>query len=245
MARSVVTPERFAKGRTFDEYVKYTGSAGEPRPRGLRRLFSRRRLLQRPAQGQQRGLSRALREDPAQRRPGGRHQVAGRPARRPREHPGDLGGLVVGLPARRAGARPARRGGRAPAPHLQPRRQEDPGHAHPRSGGRSRRQPRPHARVPEQEERRGVGVGAGGGLLHQGLHGAPPLLRVPRHLQQGRHPRARRAQRAPGRARTRRKSAPCASSWRSQASPFFDVWASAAVAEILSALHEKLLVGDK
>src|SRR5262245_23744786 len=26
MARSVVTPERFAKGRTFDEYVKYAGS---------------------------------------------------------------------------------------------------------------------------------------------------------------------------------------------------------------------------
>jgi Thioredoxin len=30
-----------------------------------------------------------------------------------------------------------------------------------------------------------------------------------------------------------------------QASPFFDVWASAAAAEILSALHEKLVVGDK
>ena len=30
-----------------------------------------------------------------------------------------------------------------------------------------------------------------------------------------------------------------------QASPFFDVWASAAAAEILSALHEKLLVGDR
>jgi hypothetical protein len=30
-----------------------------------------------------------------------------------------------------------------------------------------------------------------------------------------------------------------------QASPFFDVWASAAIAEILSALHEKLVVGDK
>jgi hypothetical protein len=29
-----------------------------------------------------------------------------------------------------------------------------------------------------------------------------------------------------------------------QRSPFFDVWASAAVAEILSALHEKLLLGD-
>jgi hypothetical protein len=27
MARSVVTPERFAKGRTFEEYVTYTGSA--------------------------------------------------------------------------------------------------------------------------------------------------------------------------------------------------------------------------
>jgi Thioredoxin len=30
-----------------------------------------------------------------------------------------------------------------------------------------------------------------------------------------------------------------------QAGPFFDLWASAAVGEILSALHEKLLVGDK
>jgi thiol-disulfide isomerase/thioredoxin len=28
MARSVVTPERFARGRTFDEYVKYVGTAG-------------------------------------------------------------------------------------------------------------------------------------------------------------------------------------------------------------------------
>jgi hypothetical protein len=27
MAKSVVTPERFARGRTFDEYVKYAGSA--------------------------------------------------------------------------------------------------------------------------------------------------------------------------------------------------------------------------
>ena len=26
MAKSVVTPERFAKGRTFDEYVTYAGS---------------------------------------------------------------------------------------------------------------------------------------------------------------------------------------------------------------------------
>ena len=26
MAKSVVTPERFAKGMTFDEYVKYAGS---------------------------------------------------------------------------------------------------------------------------------------------------------------------------------------------------------------------------
>src|SRR5882672_9532907 len=27
MARSVITPERFASGRTFDDYVKYAGSA--------------------------------------------------------------------------------------------------------------------------------------------------------------------------------------------------------------------------
>ena len=30
-----------------------------------------------------------------------------------------------------------------------------------------------------------------------------------------------------------------------QASPFFDLWASAAVAEIISALHERLVVGEK
>ena len=30
-----------------------------------------------------------------------------------------------------------------------------------------------------------------------------------------------------------------------QASPFFDVWASAAATEILSALHERLVVGGK
>ena len=30
-----------------------------------------------------------------------------------------------------------------------------------------------------------------------------------------------------------------------QASPFFDLWASAAIAEILSALHERLVAGDK
>jgi hypothetical protein len=30
-----------------------------------------------------------------------------------------------------------------------------------------------------------------------------------------------------------------------QASPFFDVWASAMVDEILSALHERLLVGPR
>ena len=29
-----------------------------------------------------------------------------------------------------------------------------------------------------------------------------------------------------------------------QASPFFDLWASAGIDEILSALHEKLVVGD-
>jgi hypothetical protein len=30
-----------------------------------------------------------------------------------------------------------------------------------------------------------------------------------------------------------------------QTSPFFDLWASAGVDEILSALHEKLVVGDR
>jgi hypothetical protein len=30
-----------------------------------------------------------------------------------------------------------------------------------------------------------------------------------------------------------------------QGSPFFDVWASAAIGEILSALHERLVAGEK
>jgi hypothetical protein len=30
-----------------------------------------------------------------------------------------------------------------------------------------------------------------------------------------------------------------------QGSPFFDLWASAGIDEILSALYEKLVVGDK
>ena len=30
-----------------------------------------------------------------------------------------------------------------------------------------------------------------------------------------------------------------------QGSPFFDLWASAAIGEILSALHERLVAGEK
>ena len=57
-------------------------------------------------------------------------------------------------------------------------------------------------------------------------------------LIRGSHQTAR-----PGEAETQTKERAAREFQALQASPFFDVWASAAVDEILSALHEKLVVG--
>src|SRR5262249_30753455 len=101
------------------------------------------------------------------------------PPRRPAPLPVISGGSGSRRPA---GPPPSRRGRRARDAHLQPRRRQDPRPAPPRSRRRPRRQPRPDARVHEREERRVVGLPAGGRLLHPRLRGAPPLRRVPGHL---------------------------------------------------------------
>ena len=52
MAKSAVTAERFAKGMTFDQYVKYTGSSENLAREAFGELFPRRRVHQRAPQGQ-------------------------------------------------------------------------------------------------------------------------------------------------------------------------------------------------
>ena len=52
MAKSAVTAERFAKGMTFDQYVKYAGSPENLAREAFGELFPRRRLHRRAPQGQ-------------------------------------------------------------------------------------------------------------------------------------------------------------------------------------------------
>ena len=67
-------------------------------------------------------------------------------------------------------------------------------------------------RVSEREERRRVGVAAGGRVLHQGLPGAAPLHRVPGYLPQGPDPRITSKRPGPARRRRRPRTAISASS---------------------------------
>ena len=114
--------ERFAQGMTFDEYVKFIGS-----PENLARegFDIRRFSLVRPRMDWSALPPRALRRGAAQRRADRRHPVAGRAAGRARQDRGDLRGLVVGLPARRAVPGAPGRGGRPRAAHLRAGRRHD------------------------------------------------------------------------------------------------------------------------
>src|SRR5437867_3870587 len=127
MTRSVVTPERFATGMTFDDYVKWTGNAENLAREGFGSYFADGGSIG----AARRDNSAVFRARPAQRPAGRRHQVAGRAAERTREDPGDLGGLVVRLPARRPDAGAAGGGRRAGDADLQSRRPEDSRHAAP------------------------------------------------------------------------------------------------------------------
>ena len=67
MAKSAVTAERFAKGMTFDEYVKYAGSPENLAREAFGGYFPDGGSIAAPAQGQQRGVPRALRRGAPQR----------------------------------------------------------------------------------------------------------------------------------------------------------------------------------
>src|SRR6266508_6595400 len=183
-----MTPERFAKGMTFDDYVKFTGS---PANLGREGFDIRRFSLVRPRVDWS-GFLRERHAKATDRRADGRHQVAGRAAGRPRENPGPLGGLVVRLPARRAVPGTPRGGRRPRAAHLRPRRRHDAAQGTARS--RLARQRRSRVALREREERSEVGVDPRRRVLHEGLRRALPLRRVSGRLSQ--RPRDRSLARA-------------------------------------------------
>ena len=204
MAQSVVTAERFAKGMTFEQYVAYAGSKENLAREAFGSYYPDGGAIGAPRKDN----SAVLRDRYARLRLAD-YQVAA--IKWLAAQPGGPANILMisedwSSDCRRdapAMARLAEAGG------LQLRifnrdGAEDAGPAAARSGRLPGRQPRPDARVPERQGRRGVGVGAGGGDLHQGLPRAAPLPRVPRDLSQGRGagPSAGRARRA--RARSRR-----------------------------------------
>ena len=183
---SVVTPERFASGRTFDQYLAFIGT-----PDNLAREGS--------ASGPRRDQTAAMRgwyeANPPHRCAGGGHPLARRSARRPRQDSGDLGGVVVGLPARRADAGARGRGGGDGAAHLHARRPALQRERAAEPGRGARQQCRSHGGVPERQERADLAVDPRRRLLHEGSRVPLPLHRVPGDLSQGPagsgpHPRA-------------------------------------------------------
>jgi len=237
VAKSVINAERFAKGMTFDEYVRYAGSPEESRTRRPGVAISPMAVVGAPRKGQQRGAreryARARLSD---------HQTAAikwlvaqpnGPAKIlvisedwssdcRRDVPviarlSEAGSMELRI-FNRDGRKILASGAPIPPPR---RRQHDL-----------------IARVHEQEERSRVGVCARGGVLCEGLPGAPPPHRVPGHLSQGPHPRT-----SAGGATRRERGAEEERDRREFLGPagfaFFDVWACAGIDETLSALYER------
>ena len=97
----MVSPERFARGMTFDQYVAYTAT-----PENLDRA---RRPPAAPAARLERAPAPDLRRHAAVAGPAGGVDVAGGPAGGTGQGAGDLRGVVVGLPPRHPGDREGRR----------------------------------------------------------------------------------------------------------------------------------------
>ena len=213
---SVVTPERFASGMTFDQYVAYVGT-----PENLKREGSGGRPrsdMSAPSGGLRRGAAGRGADR------GG--QVAGGAAERSGQGARHLGGMVVRLPPRRADARTPGRGGRHGAADLPARRaavQREPS-AEPRRGARQQR--RHHGRVPQQQERQDVAVDPGRGLLHEEPRLPLPLHRVSGDLPQGRLVGEIRAAR-PGESKEETQKRGDREFAELQQSPFFRIWACA------------------
>ena len=74
---SVVTPARFASGRTFEQYLAFIGTPENLKRGGIDRLRATRRDWTR-------AHARLVRGEPADRGAGGGHSLAGEPARRAR-----------------------------------------------------------------------------------------------------------------------------------------------------------------
>ena len=173
---SVVTPERFASGRTFEQYLAFIGT-----PDNLAREGS--------ASGPRRDQTAAMRAWYEANRltdaqAAAIRWLAGQPGR-PRQDPGDLGGVVVGLPPRRADARPCGRGGGDGAAHLHARRPALQRERPAEPGRGARQQCRSHGGVPERQERADLAVDPRRRLLHEGSRVPLPLHRVPGDLSQG------------------------------------------------------------
>ena len=87
-----------------------------------------------------------------------------------------------------------------------------------------------------------MGVRARGRLLHQGLPGAVPHIEYPAIYHKERvvgHLRSARA----GETEEQTKARSGQDIAALLASPFFDLWARAAISEIVSALHERVVTG--
>ena len=241
MARTVVTPERFATGMTFDEYAATPaaprtsrreafggyfpdgGSRGAPRPDNsavLRDRYLRARLADHQVA--------AIRWLVAQ--PGGPAKILvisedwSSDCRR--DVPmlarlAEAGGMELRI-FNRDGKRIL--GTRRPDPAAAPGRQ-----------------PRPHGRVHEPEGRCGVGIAAGRGVLHARPAGALRYHEYPAVYHKDLI-RAQQQAARPGETSEQAKERSAREFAALQASPFFDLWASAGVDQILSALHERLVV---
>ena len=89
--KTVLTPERYASGMTFEQYLAYVAS-----PENLRREGSPSSEPRRDWSGWMRSWYESA---PAVRRPDGGRPVAGGPAGRAAADPRHLRGVVVRLPA--------------------------------------------------------------------------------------------------------------------------------------------------
>ena len=232
---SVVTPERFASGRTFEQYLAFIGT-----PDNLAREGS--------ASGPRRDQTAAMRAwyeaNRAHRRAGGGHPLARESARRPRQDPGDLGGVVVGLPARRADARARGRGGGDGAAHLHARRPALQRERAAEPGRGARQQCRPHGGVPERQERADAGSRSPSPSSTRRISSTSTTTPSSRRsITRTGWSAATSAPRGPGRRTDETRARADREFRRLQQSPFFRLWASAAVDEIISALHRRLVVG--
>jgi len=243
VAKSVVTPERFAQGRTFDEYVRYTGSAENL----AREAFGGAYFADGGSMGGPRRDNSAILRERYARTQLNEQQAAG--IKWLAAQPGGPAKILVisedwSSDCRRDVpmlARLAEAGGlelrifNRDGQKILATRRPDPTS---RDGN--------HDLMAEFMNRKNGGEWAS---LPVAVFYTKDFRELHRYIE---YPaiyhkdRIRAFQQAarPGETAEQAKARSAAEFAALQNSPFFDLWASAAVDEILSALHEKLVVGD-